>query len=164
MMGQEKRERTVTFTVNGQERTVVLEGWEKLLDVLRDRLELTGTKRGCDDATCGACTVVVDGEAVKSCVAGPHKFAGKSVTTIEALAEGTKLHPIQQALIDAGAVQCGYCIPGIAMELHALFTKKLEASEDEIVEALAGHFCRCTGYEPILAGALAAQRRLRGGE
>ena len=157
-MSEEKR---ITFTVNGVQRTVTVAGWEKLLDVLRDRLELTGTKRGCDDASCGACTVIVDGEAKKSCALSPAKVEGKSVVTIEALAQGERLHPIQQALIDAGAVQCGYCIPGIAMELHALYDKNLDAPPEEVVDALAKHFCRCTGYEAILAGALLAQQRLK---
>ncbi|MBM4319291.1 MAG: (2Fe-2S)-binding protein [Deltaproteobacteria bacterium] len=162
-MAAENGAKNVTMTVNGLTYALELEGWERLLDVLRERLGLTGTKRGCDDATCGACTVVVDGEAKKSCVLPPHRFAGRAVLTIEAMARGNALHPIQQALIAAGAVQCGYCIPGIVMELYALFTALPEATPEQITEALAGHFCRCTGYEPILAGALVAQQQLRKG-
>lgn len=150
----------ITFTVNGFERTVEIEGWEKLLDVLREKLNLTGTKRGCDDASCGACTVIVDGEAKKSCVYPAKRLDGKEVITIEGIADGMELHPIQLALIEAGAVQCGYCIPGIVLELYALFNKKPDASEDEIVEALALHLCRCTGYEAILEGALLARERM----
>lgn len=150
----------ITFTVNGTVRTVELEGWEKAIDVLRERLGLTGTKRGCDDAACGACTIVIDGIAKRSCVLPGKKLDGTTVTTIEGMSEGTKLHPIQEALIEAGAVQCGYCIPGIAMALHALYAKNLAATEEEIVEALSHNLCRCTGYEAILAGAKLAQKKL----
>jgi carbon-monoxide dehydrogenase small subunit len=152
----------ITFTVNGVKRTVEIEGWETLLDVLRNHLQLTGTKRGCDDLSCGACVVVLDGEAKRSCGFPARKLNGTTVLTIEGLSKGADLHTIQQALIDAGAVQCGYCIPGIAMELYALYNKKPNAPEPEIVEALAGHFCRCTGYEAILEGAKLAQKNLKG--
>ncbi|MCX6356724.1 MAG: (2Fe-2S)-binding protein [Candidatus Aureabacteria bacterium] len=151
---------TITFTVNGSAKSVEIEGWEKLIDVLRDRLNLTGTKRGCDDASCGACVVVVDGEAARSCVYLAKKLDGKSVVTIEGMSNGTALHPIQEALIEAGAVQCGYCIPGIVMALYALFTRKLDVSEDEILEELSHHLCRCTGYEAILEGARLAQKKM----
>lgn len=151
---------TITFTVNGAVRTVELEGWEKAIDVLRERLGLTGTKRGCDDASCGACTIVIDGVAKRSCVLPGKKLDGTTVTTIEGMSEGTKLHPIQEALIEAGAVQCGYCIPGIVMTLHALFGKNPAATEEEIVDALSRHLCRCTGYEAILDGAKLAQKKL----
>ncbi len=150
----------ITFTVNGVVRTVELEGWEKAIDVLRERLGLTGTKRGCDDATCGACTIIIDGVAKRSCVLPGKKLDGTVVTTIEGMSEGTTLHPIQEALIEAGAVQCGYCIPGIVMTLHALFEKSPEAPEAEIIEALSRHLCRCTGYEAILEGAKLAQKKL----
>jgi len=102
----------ISFTVNGAARSVELEGWEKAIDVLRETLGLTGTKRGCDDASCGACTIVVDGVAKKSCVLPAKRLDGTTVLTIEGMARGTTLHPIQEALIEAGAVQCGYCIPG----------------------------------------------------
>ncbi len=147
----------ITFTVNGTPRTVEIEGGEKLIFILREKLGLTGTKRGCDDAACGACVVVVNGEAKKSCVFPAGKLAGADVVTIEGVAEGTRLHPIQQALIDAGAVQCGYCMPGIVMELYALFNKSPQAADEEIREALALHLCRCTGYEAIWKGALLAR-------
>ncbi|MFH1039068.1 MAG: (2Fe-2S)-binding protein [PVC group bacterium] len=150
----------ITFTVNGTPRTVEIEGWEKLIYVLREKLNLTGTKRGCDDASCGACVVVVDGEAKKSCVFPATRLPGTEVVTIEGLAEGTKLHPIQRALIDAGAVQCGYCMPGIVMELSALFRKNPRAADGEIKDALALHLCRCTGYEAIWEGALLAREYL----
>ncbi len=150
----------VTFTVNGVKRTVEIEGWEKLIDVLRDKLDLTGTKRGCDDASCGACVVVIDGEAKKSCVYPAKKVAGKKVVTIEGLAKGKKLHPIQKALIEAGAIQCGYCTPGIVMRLFALFKAKPKATDKELIEALSNQLCRCTGYEAILEGAKLARKTL----
>jgi len=139
---------------------VEIEGWEKLIHVLREYLHLTGTKRGCDDASCGACVVVVDGDATKSCIFPAKKLEGKEVITIEGVSEGTDLHPIQTALIDAGAVQCGYCTPGIVMELFALFHRKRDATDDEIKEVLSRHLCRCTGYEAIYDGALLARKYL----
>lgn len=150
-----------TFSVNGEMKTVDIDGWEKLLDILRDKLELTGTKCGCDDASCGACTVVVNGEAKKSCVFPHMKLQGSEVTTIEGLGKSGELHPIQQAMVDGGAVQCGYCIPGIVMELYALFKRNINAKDDEITEALAGHFCRCTGYESIMKSAKLAREYMK---
>ena len=151
----------ITLKVNGRAHTLEVESWERLLDVLRDRLGLTGTKQGCDDLSCGACTVLVNGEAVKSCKMSATRAAGAEVVTIEGMARGTELHPIQQALIESGAVQCGFCIPGIVMGLHSLFGKQPDASEKQILDALENHLCRCTGYESILAGAKLAQLRLK---
>ena len=153
---------TIQFTLNGMPQTVALEGWEKIIDVLREHLNLTGTKRGCDDGTCGACTIVLDGEAKRACLLPAAKLAGATVLTIEGVNQGAEIHPIQKALIEAGAVQCGYCIPGIVLELYALFTKNVNASDDEIKTALSRHFCRCTGYEAIWEGAKLAQKYLRG--
>jgi carbon-monoxide dehydrogenase small subunit len=150
----------ITLTVNHVPYTVEIEGWEKLIYVLRDRLGLTGTKQGCDDLSCGACTVLLDGRAVQSCNLPASRAAGADIVTIEGLAQGTKLHPIQEALIEAGAVQCGFCIPGIAMRLYGLFGQNPNATEPEILDALEGHLCRCTGYEAILEGAKLAQKKL----
>ena len=152
----------VQFTLNGTPQTVALAGWEKIIDVLREHLNLTGTKRGCDDGTCGACTIVIDGEAKRACLLPAAKLAGATVLTIEGVNQGAEIHPIQKALIEAGAVQCGYCIPGIVLELYALYTKNVNASDDEIKTALSRHFCRCTGYEAIWEGAKLAQKYLRG--
>ena len=151
----------ITFTVNGEERTVAAEPARYLLDILRDELYLTGAKRGCDNGTCGACVVVVDGRAVKSCILPVEKLDGVNVLTVEGLSDGRTLHPVQQALIDAGAVQCGFCTPGIVMELYALFTENLDATEDDIRRALNKHLCRCTGYEAIWEGALLAQSMMK---
>ena len=151
----------ITFTVNGEERTAPAEPARYLLDILRDELGLTGAKRGCDNGTCGACVVVVDGRAVKSCILPVEKLDGVNVLTVEGLSDGRTLHPVQQALIDSGAVQCGFCTPGIVMELYALFTKNVDATEDDIRRALNKHLCRCTGYEAIWEGALLAQSMMK---
>ncbi len=154
----------VTFRINGKERTVAVEPDLYLLDVIRDVLHLTGTKRGCDNATCGACMVIVNGKAVKSCTVPLDKAQGAEVLTIEGLAQGAELHPIQQSLVESGAVQCGFCTPGIVMELYALLENKPEATEAELRNALNKHLCRCTAYEAIWEGALLAQQRMREGK
>ena len=121
-----------TITVNGVKRTVTCDPKRKLVDVLRRDFGLTGTKQGCDNGQCGACTVVVNGKAVKSCVQQVGKIDGAEVVTIEGLANGTEIHPIQRALIDAGAVQCGFCTPGIVMELYALLAGNTKPSDEEL--------------------------------
>jgi len=152
---------TIQFTLNGSPQTVAIEGWEKIIDILREDLNMTGTKRGCDDGTCGACTIVFNGDARKACLFPAKKLEGAEVLTIEGISQGMEIHPIQKALVETGAVQCGYCIPGIVLELYALFTKNVDASEAEIKTALSKHFCRCTGYEAIWEGALLAQKYLK---
>jgi aerobic-type carbon monoxide dehydrogenase small subunit (CoxS/CutS family) len=152
----------VTFTLNGVKRSVEAEPGLNLLDAIRDRFRLTGTKCGCDNATCGTCVVVVNGKAVKSCTYPLDKLEGAEVLTVEGLARGKELHPIQQALVDAGAVQCGFCTPGIVMELYALLTENPEATEKELANALNKHLCRCTAYEAIWEGALLAQKWMAG--
>ena len=151
----------IQFTLNGAAQSVAIEATDKIIDVLREHLNLTGTKRGCDDGTCGACTIVLDGEAKRACLLPAAKLAGAQVLTIEGISQGMEIHPIQKALIEAGAVQCGYCIPGIVLELYALYTKNVNASDDEIKTALSRHFCRCTGYEAIWEGAKLAQMMLQ---
>lgn len=151
----------INFKVNGVLKTVEIEGYESLLEILREKFNLTGTKRGCDDGSCGACTVIVNDEAVKSCIFSAKKVDNAEVITIEGLAKNGELHPIQKAMVDSGAVQCGYCTPGIIMELYSLFNKNLDVDEEQIIEALSKHLCRCTGYESILDGAKLAQRYLK---
>jgi aerobic-type carbon monoxide dehydrogenase small subunit (CoxS/CutS family) len=151
----------IQFTLNGNPQAVAVEPADKIIDVLREHLNLTGTKRGCDDGTCGACTVVIDGDAKRACLLPAAKLAGATVLTIEGISQGMEIHPIQKALIEAGAVQCGYCIPGIVLELYALYTKNVDATDDEIKTALSRHFCRCTGYEAIWEGAKLAQKMLQ---
>ena len=147
-----------TLTVNGITRTVEAEPKTPLLHILRRTFGLTGTKQGCDNGSCGACTVVVNGKAVKSCVYHVSKADGAEVVTIEGLARGTDLHPVQRALVDSGAIQCGFCTPGIVMELYALLESNPEPDETTLRKALNRHLCRCTGYEAIvLAGKLAVE-------
>ena len=151
----------VQFTLNGAPQAVAVEPADKIIDVLREHLNLTGTKRGCDDGTCGACTIVLDGEAKRACLLPAAKLAGATVLTIEGVNQGAEIHPIQKALIEAGAVQCGYCIPGIVLELYALLSKNPRASDDEMKTALSRHFCRCTGYEAIWEGAVLARKAMQ---
>jgi carbon-monoxide dehydrogenase small subunit len=141
-----------SITVNGREYLLGEEELElTLLEYLRERLELTGTKYGCGVGACGSCTVLIDGAARKSCVLPVRKAAGREVTTIEGLRQpdGT-LHPVQQAFIDAGAIQCGYCTPGMVLAAVSLLRRKPSPSRDEIRKALSGNLCRCTGYQQIV--------------
>lgn len=151
----------ISFTINGQPTTVDVDPEMMLLDVIRDVLNLTGTKCGCDNSTCGTCTVVVNGKATKTCNLAVKKVAGAEIITIEGLAKGMQLHPIQKSIAESGAVQCGFCTPGIIMELYGLLENKPDASQAEIENALNKHLCRCTGYEPIRDGALMAQKLIK---
>jgi carbon-monoxide dehydrogenase small subunit len=154
----------ITLTVNAVRCKVLCSAKESLLEILRDQLDLTGAKEGCGYGACGSCTVVVNGEAVKACtLRGRDKLEGIEVLTIEGLADPEgNLHPIQEAFLRAGAVQCGFCTPGFIMRLYALFKNKPEATQDEIKEALSENLCRCTGYEAIWEAALLAQELLKG--
>ena len=147
----------ITFTLNGKLQTIEVDPEMTLLDVIRDVFDLTGTKRGCDNSTCGTCVVVVNGKAVKSCNFPISKAQGASILTVEGISQGMTLHPIQSAIAESGAVQCGFCTPGIVMELYGLLEEKPEASEQEMTNALNKHLCRCNGYEPIMNGARVAQ-------
>ncbi len=151
----------ITFTLNGTPTTVDVEPDMLLMDVLRDELNLTGTKHGCDNSTCGSCTVVMNGKAVKSCNTPISKVAGAEILTIEGLAKGMELHPIQKSLSESGAVQCGFCTPGIIMELYGLLETNPDATQTEMENALNKHLCRCTGYEPIRDGAVMAQKLMQ---
>ena len=148
---------SIQFNVNGVSRSFEVVPEMMLIDLIRDILNLTGTKRGCDNATCGSCTIIMNGRAVKSCNTPAIKANGGTIITVEGLANGMELHPVQKAIIESGAIQCGFCTPGIVMELVALFGSKPSAGETEVVNALNKHLCRCTGYEPIRDGALIAQ-------
>ncbi len=152
----------ITFILNGKEMTVEIHPFETLAHMLRERLGLTGTKIGCEEGECGACTVIVDGKTVTSCIYPAMKVDGARVETIEGLSEGEKLHPIQEAFIEHFAVQCGYCTPGFIMSTKALLDKNPEPSEEEIKEAIAGNLCRCTGYYQIMDAIKAAVARTRG--
>lgn len=143
------RKQLLEFTVNGREVSLAVSPLEMLADVLREQLQLLGTKKGCGQGECGACTVIMDGMAVNSCMIPAMRAAKASVVTIEGLEEAGRLHPIQQAFIDAGAVQCGFCTPGMILSTKALLDKNANPSKEEIRTALAGNICRCTGYVKI---------------
>jgi carbon-monoxide dehydrogenase small subunit len=147
----------VTATVNGQRQEVddVWEG-ESLLYVLRERMGLPGSKNACEQGECGSCTVYLDGVPVCACLVAAGQAEGREVVTVEGLADENGLHPVQQAFIDNGAVQCGFCTPGLLVQTHALLADNPSPSEPEIREALAGNLCRCTGYEKILDAVRAA--------
>ena len=148
-------------TVNGEPREAdgVWEG-ESLLYVLRERMGLPGSKNACEQGECGSCTVYLDGEPVCSCLVAAGQAIGRDVVTVEGLASGQALHPVQEAFVEAGAVQCGFCTPGLVVAAHDLLARVPSPSDLEIREALAGNLCRCTGYEKILdAVRLAAQRQ-----
>jgi aerobic carbon-monoxide dehydrogenase small subunit len=151
----------ITFILNGIETTVDVDPEMMLVNVLRDVLDMTGTKFGCDNSTCGTCTVVIDGKATKSCNTPVKKVAGTTILTVEGLAKGMDLHPVQKSISESGAVQCGFCTPGIVMELYALLENNSNATQTELETALNKHLCRCTGYEPIRDGALMAQKLMQ---
>jgi aerobic-type carbon monoxide dehydrogenase small subunit (CoxS/CutS family) len=145
--------------LNGKEVSVDVESGDLLMHVLRDKLGLIGTKWACGEGECGACTVLVDGEAVTSCIYPALKARGREVTTIEGMGQHGRLHPIQQAFVDAMAPQCGYCIPGMIMSAKALLDENPDPTREEIEEGISGNLCRCTGYYQIMeAIELAAQR------
>ena len=151
----------ITCTINGRERNLAVEATELLVDTLRLRLGLTGTKKACGTGDCGACTVIVDGEAVRSCILLTASMHGKSITTIEGLGDVSHLHPIQQAFIDAGAVQCGYCTPGMILTAKALLDRQPHPTPEQIREAISGNLCRCSGYVKIEAAIRMAAERSR---
>ncbi|MEU1204220.1 (2Fe-2S)-binding protein [Nocardia sp. NPDC005825] len=151
----------IDFTVNGSQETAddVWEG-ESLLYLLRERVGLPGAKNACEQGECGSCTVYLDGTPVCSCLVAAGQVQGRSVRTVEGLAEGDRLDPMQQAFVEAGAVQCGFCTPGLIVQAHDLIERVPNPSDVEIREALAGNLCRCTGYEKILdAVRMAAERK-----
>jgi carbon-monoxide dehydrogenase small subunit len=136
--------------VNGEPVQLLVQDEETLLDILRDRLMLTGTKRGCGEGQCGHCTVILNGKSVNSCLTLALEAQGGQVLTIEGLSQGDHLHPIQQAYVEAGAVQCGYCAPGMIMSIHSLLKENPEPDEEEIKEGIKGVMCRCTGYYKVI--------------
>ncbi len=145
----------LNFTVNGEPKEIMVEPYRRLLDVLRDDLRLTGTKKGCGDGHCGACTVLLDGDPVDSCLVLAVDARGKNVLTIEGLAIDGKLHPLQQSFLEHGSFQCGFCSPGMILAAKALLDANPNPTEPEIREALTGNICRCTGYNSIVQAVLA---------
>ncbi len=147
------------LTVNGVVRELAVAPERSLVEVLRDELRLTGTKIGCGEGDCGACTVLLDGQPVNACLVLALQAAGREVTTIEGLARGAELHPVQQAFVDTGAVQCGFCSPGMILSAKALLDRDPHPDRDAIRAGIGGNLCRCTGYHKIVdAIALAAER------
>jgi carbon-monoxide dehydrogenase small subunit len=146
----------LTCTVNGEEKSVLADTRDTLLELLRDRLGLTGTKEGCGNGNCGTCTVLMDGAPVNACLVLALEAPGREVVTIEALAGNGKLHPIQQALVEHGGTQCGFCTPGIVLSAKALLDNNPRPTEEQIRHAIAGNLCRCTGYGKIVEAISAA--------
>jgi carbon-monoxide dehydrogenase small subunit len=140
------------FTLNGEEKALDIEPGISALELMRDILDLKGTKEGCGIGECGACTIVVDGRAVNACLMFAARLDGCDVLTVEGLSGEDELHPIQQSFSEQHAVQCGFCTPGILMSTHALLTENPNPKRAEIVKAVAGNLCRCTGYQSIVAG------------
>jgi len=151
----------IEITVNGAKRVFDVEPQTLLLNLIRDKMDLTGTKYGCGIGECGACTVLLDGDAVLACMVLAVDADDRRVDTIEGLAEGGKLHPIQEAYLDEGAVQCGYCTPGFIMATKALLDENPEPTEQEIREYLNGNICRCTGYVNIVKAVQAASKKMK---
>lgn len=142
--------KNISLFVNGKEQNVEIDENMRLLDLLREKLGLLGVKEGCSEGECGACSIIMDGEVVNSCLVMAFQAEGSHIITIEGLEENGELHPIQQAFIDVGAVQCGYCTPGMIMSVKALLDKNPNPSRDEIREGISGNLCRCTGYNKII--------------
>jgi len=150
----------IEFHVNGETYELAVEPQTTLLEVLRDHLGLTGTKEACGTGECGSCTVLIEGKPILSCLALAVDYPNKEITTIEGLSQGEKLTPVQQAFVDCGAVQCGFCTPGMILSASALLKKNPSPSENEIRKALEGHLCRCTGYNKIVEAVNTAAKRL----
>ncbi len=140
----------IAFTVNGEPQEILVQPWQTLLDALRDELGLTGTKEGCGNGNCGACTVMLNGRAIDSCCMFAAEVEGQEVITIEGLAQNGKLDPLQEAFISHGALQCGFCTPGFLISARAFLNVKPHPTEREIRLAIAGNLCRCTGYDKIV--------------
>jgi carbon-monoxide dehydrogenase small subunit len=152
----------INFTVNGKQHQVSVIPSRTLLEVIREDLGLTGTKEGCGMGECGACTVIMDGKTVNSCLVLAGEADGKTITTIEGLANGDQLHPIQQAFADNGGLQCGFCTPGMILSAKVLLDENPNPTDEEIKKGIAGNFCRCTGYAKIFASIKAAARTMGG--
>ncbi len=151
---------SLTLDVNGERTAILVPVHKTLLEVLREDMGLTGTKHGCELGECGTCTVLIDGKPELSCLVLPVQIEGRAITTIEGMAHGSELHPLQQAFAELGAAQCGYCTPGILLAARSLLDANPQPSRDEIREALAGNLCRCTGYVKILQAVELAAGRL----
>jgi carbon-monoxide dehydrogenase small subunit len=151
----------IRFALNGREVSIETDAETRLLDILREDFHLTGTKEGCGEGECGACTVLLDGLPVNSCLIPAPQVEGRDVLTIEGLAEGSHLHPLQAAFVEQGAVQCGFCTPGFVLSAYALLRSNSAPTDEEILTALEGNLCRCTGYGKIVTAVRSAAERMR---
>ena len=156
-------EREIQFTINGRQVDITIPVQRTLLEVIRDNIGLTGTKLGCNEGECGACTVLLDGIPIHSCCTLAVEADGHRVLTVEGLQENEELHPLQQAFIDVGAVQCGFCTPGMLLSAKALLDENSDPTEEEIRIAIEGNICRCTGYDRIVLGIKRASEYMKKG-
>ncbi len=140
----------ISLKVNGRTHQLFVQPWHTLLQALREQIFLTGSKRGCNQGVCGACSVIIDGAVVRGCLTLAANATGREITTVEGLAQGNDLSPVQQALLDLGAVQCGFCMPGMAVAATALLADNPEPSDEEIRDGLSGNLCRCSGYVKVI--------------
>jgi carbon-monoxide dehydrogenase small subunit len=154
----------IKITVNDETYELSVKPWATLLDVIRCDLGLIGAKEGCGEGECGACTVIMDGKAVNSCIILAAEANGKTITTIEGLADGEKFHPIQEAFLEKGGMQCGFCTPGMILSTKALLDGNKNPTDEEIRKGLEGNFCRCTGYTKIFESVRYAAEKMRGEE
>ena len=152
---------TIKLAVNGETYEIQVEPYASLLDTLRDNLLLTGTKKGCDEGDCGACTVIMDGKTVTSCLVLAVDANGRDLVTVEGLAQGGRLHPVQRAFVEQGGVQCGFCTPGLIMSLVGLLQEDPNPTEEDVRYAIGGNLCRCTGYSKVVKAALSAAETMR---
>ncbi len=152
---------SLSLTVNGELYEVLVEPYCSLLDMLRDHLQLTGTKKGCDEGDCGACTVLVDGKTVPSCMVLALDAREMGITTVEGLRQGDRLHPVQEAFVQYGGVQCGFCTPGLIMSGVGLLLENAHPTEEDVRFAIGGNLCRCTGYTKVVQAILKAAEAMR---
>ena len=152
----------IVCTINGEAQSVDVPARRLLSDFLRDDLHLTGTKRGCETGTCGACSVLVDGEVIKSCLMLAVQVQGREISTVEGLGNGDELHPLQESFMQCGGLQCGYCTPGFLMTSYAMLKNNPNPTTDEVRHGLNGNLCRCTGYTQIVESILTAAEKMRG--
>ncbi len=152
--------RPLKLKINGEGYELLVDDRRTLLEVIRDQIGLTGTKKACDSGECGACTVIKDGKSVVSCLVLAVECEGSEIETVEGLAKGGVLHPIQKAFVEYGAIQCGYCTPGMVMSAKALLSEKAKPSEQEVRVGISGNLCRCTGYVKIVEAILAASKQM----
>ncbi len=157
-------ERIIHLNVNSEDYEVIVRPRESLLDVLRNKLNLTGTKKGCNEGDCGACTVIMDGRPVNACLVLAVEAEGQNIMTVEGLAQGPDLHPLQEAFIRYGGFQCGFCTPGMLLSAKALLDENSDPTEDEIRKGISGNLCRCTGYTKIIQSIKEAARTMRSGQ